>query len=71
MSNSAANSKTVDDLHNRSLKKIGEIDPKLFESNNEEKEIEIRSFKKQKSDKWYVYIDTNTGHLRKWKSSSS
>jgi len=39
-------SKPVDGLHNRSLKKIGEIDPKLFESNNEEKEIEIKSWKK-------------------------
>ena len=50
MANSS-NSKPVDDLHNRSLKKIGEIDPKLFESNNEEKEIEIKGFKKQKSEK--------------------
>jgi len=64
-------SKPVDGLYNRSLKKIGEIDPKLFESNNEEKEIEIKSWKKQKSEKWYAYLDTNTGHLRKWKSSSS
>ena len=66
MTNSA-NSKPVDGLHNRSLKKIGEIDPKIFKSNNEEKEIEIKSFKKQKSDKWHVYLDSNTGHLRKWK----
>ncbi|HEX7143006.1 MAG TPA: hypothetical protein VF222_11065 [Nitrososphaeraceae archaeon] len=63
-------SKPVDDLSNRSLKKIGEIDPKLFESNNE-KEIEVRSWKKQKSETWHIYLDTNTGHLRKWKSSSS
>ena len=67
---SSANSKPVDDLHNRSLKKIGEIDPKIFESNNEEKEIEIRSVKKQKSEKWHVYLDTNTGHLRKWKGTN-
>ena len=63
-------SKPVDDLSNRSLKKIGEIDPKLFESNNE-KEIEVRSWKKQKSETWHIYLDTNTGHLRKWKKSSS
>ena len=62
--------KPVRDLSNRTLKKIGETDPKLLESNNV-KEIEVRSFKKQKSDKWHVYLDTNTGHLRKWKSSSS
>lgn len=63
-------SKPVDELSNRSLKKIGEIDPKLFESNNE-KEIEVRSWKKQKSETWYIYLDTNTGHLRKWNSYSS
>ena len=27
--------KPVDDLNNRSLKKIGELDPKTFESNKE------------------------------------
>ena len=58
--------KPVDDLHNRSLKKIGELDPKTFESNME-KEIEIKSEKKQKVEKWHVYLDSNTGHLRKWK----
>ena len=62
-------SKPVDDLNNRSIKKIGEIDPKTFESNNE-KEIEIRSLKKQKSEKWHVALDTNTGHLRKWKGTN-
>ena len=45
MANSEA--KPVDDLHDRSLKKIGELDPKTFES-NKEKEIEIKSEKKQK-----------------------
>ena len=67
MANSEA--KPVDDLSNRSLKKIGELDPKLLESNNE-KEVEIRSWKKQKAEKWHVYIDTNTGHLRKWKDTN-
>ncbi|HET8857899.1 MAG TPA: hypothetical protein VFM28_10265 [Nitrososphaeraceae archaeon] len=61
--------KSVDDLSNRSLKKIGELDPKLLESNNE-KEVEIRSWKKQKVEKWHVYLDTNTGHLRKWKGTN-
>ncbi|MGE5633915.1 MAG: hypothetical protein ACM3VV_01660 [Deltaproteobacteria bacterium] len=64
-----SNSKPVDDLSNRSLKKIGELDPKLLESNSE-KEIEIRSWKKQKVEKWHVYLDTNTGHLRKWKDTN-
>ena len=67
MANSEA--KPLDDLSNRSLKKIGELDPKLLESNNE-KEVEIRSWKKQKVEKWHVYIDTNTGHLRKWKNAN-
>ena len=39
--------KPVDDLHNRSLKKIGELDPKTFES-NKEKEIEIKGEKNKK-----------------------
>ena len=67
MANSEA--KPVDDLSNRSLKKIGELDPKLLESNNE-KEVEIRSWKKQKVEKWHVYLDINTGHLRKWKGTN-
>ena len=67
MANSSA--KPVDDLHNRSVTKIGELNPKLLESNNE-KEIEIKSEKKQKVEKWHVYLDTNTGHLRKWKDTN-
>lgn len=61
--------KPVGDLSNRTLKKIGELDPKTFES-NKEKEIEIKSEKKQKVEKWHVYLDINTGHLRKWKLSN-
>ena len=61
--------KPVDDLNNRSLKKIGELDPKTFES-NKEKEIEIKSEKKQKVEKWHVYFDNNTCHLRKWKDTN-
>jgi hypothetical protein len=48
------------------LKKIDEIDPKLLESNNE-KEIEIKSWRKQKSETWQIYLENNIGHLRKWK----
>jgi hypothetical protein len=58
--------KPVDDLSNRILKKIDEIDPKLLESNNE-KEIEIKSWRKQKSETWQIYHENNIGHLRKWK----
>jgi hypothetical protein len=53
--------KPVGDLSNRTLKKIGELDP------NKVKEIEIKSWKKQKPEQWHVYLDINTGHLRKWK----
>ena len=67
MSNSEP--KPVRDLSNRTLKKIGEIDPQSLESNNV-KEIEIKSEKKQKVEKWHVYLDSNTGHLRKWKDTN-
>ena len=67
MTNSEA--KPVNDLSNRTLKKIGELDPKKIEPNNE-KEIEIRSWKKQKVEKWHIYLDANTGHLRKWKDTN-
>ena len=58
--------KPVGDLSNRTLKKIGELDSKIFEP-NKVKEIEIKSWKKQKPEQWHVYLDINTGHLRKWK----
>ena len=60
--------KPVGDLSNRTLKKIGELDPKICEP-NKTKEIEITSWKKQKPEPWHVYRDINTGHLRKWKLS--
>ncbi|HZB64874.1 MAG TPA: hypothetical protein VE307_06150 [Nitrososphaeraceae archaeon] len=61
--------KPVGDLSNRTLKKIGELDPKIFEP-NKVKEIEITSWKKQKPEPWHVYLDINTGHLRKWRLSN-
>jgi hypothetical protein len=64
-----SNAKPVNDLSNRSLKKIGELDPNTFDSNNE-KEIEIKSEKRQKVEKWHVYLDANTSHLRKWKDTN-
>ncbi|HJT84185.1 MAG TPA: hypothetical protein VJ697_06860 [Nitrososphaeraceae archaeon] len=65
MTNSHA--KPLDELANRSLKKLREFDRKIFESNNE-KEIEITSSKKTKSGKWQIFLDAYTGHLRKWKN---
>ncbi|HET8793955.1 MAG TPA: hypothetical protein VFM31_09180 [Nitrososphaeraceae archaeon] len=64
MSNS--NTKPLNELSNRTIKKIGELNPKTFES-DKEKEIEIKSEKKQKVEVWRIYLDSNTGHLRKWK----
>lgn len=58
--------KPVGDRSHRTLKKIGEIDPQLCEPNNK-KEIELHSWKRQKSEKWQIYMDSNTGHLRKLK----
>jgi hypothetical protein len=62
----STNSKPLNELSNRTLKKIGELNPKTFGS-DKEKEIEIRSEKKQKVEVWRIYLDSNTGHLRKWK----
>ena len=61
--------KPVGYLSNRTEKKIGELDPKIFEP-NKVKEIEIKSWKKQKPEQWHVYLDINTSHLRKWKLSN-
>jgi hypothetical protein len=58
--------KPVGDHSHRTLKKIGEIDPQLTEPNNK-KEIEFHSWKRQKSEKWQIYMDSNTGHLRNLK----
>jgi hypothetical protein len=66
---SDSNAKSLNELSNRTLKKIGELDPKTLESNNE-KEIKIKSEKKQQIEVWRVYLDKNTGHLRKWKDTN-
>jgi hypothetical protein len=66
MTNNSSEPKPVGDLSHRVLKKIGEIDPHLCERNNK-KEIDLHSWKKQSSEKWQVYMDSNTGHLRQSK----
>ena len=63
---SNSNTKPLNELYNKTIKKIGELNPKTFES-DKEKEIEIKSEKKQKVEVWRIYLDSNTGHLRKWK----
>ncbi len=66
MTNNTTEPKPVGDLSHRTLKKIGEIDPQVCDPNNK-MEIDLRSWKKQKSEKWQVYLDGNTGHLRQLK----
>ena len=66
---SNSNTKPLNELSNRTIKKIGELNPKTFES-DKEKEIEIKSEKKQKVEVWRIYLDSNTGHLRKWKDTN-
>lgn len=67
MTNSSSEPKPVGDLSHRVLKKIGEIDPQSCDSTNK-KEIDLHSWKKQKPEKWQVYLDGNTGHLRQFKT---
>ena len=66
MANNSTEPKPVEDLSHRTLKKIGEIDPQSCDQNNKT-EMDLRSWKKQKSEKWQVYLDSNTGHLRQLK----
>ena len=66
MTNNSPEPKPVGDLSHRTLKKIGEIDPQSLEPNNK-KETDLRSWKKQKPERWQVYLDSTTGHLRQLK----
>jgi hypothetical protein len=45
------------------LKKICKIDPKLFVSNTV-KDTEVWSWKRKKFEKWFIFYDINTGHLK-------
>ncbi|MBA3285232.1 MAG: hypothetical protein H0U27_09285, partial [Nitrosopumilus sp.] len=51
MTDNSTEPKPVGDLSHRTLKKIGEIDPQVCDPNNKV-EIDLRSWKKQKSEKW-------------------
>ncbi len=66
MTDNSPEPKPVGDLSHRTLKKIGEIDPQSCDPNTK-KEMDLHSWKKQKSEKWQVYLDSNTGHLRQLK----
>ena len=65
--NNSSEPKPVKDTSQRTLKKIGEIDTQAFVPNNT-KEIDFYTFKKQKSEKWQIYVDSNTEQLRLFKT---
>jgi hypothetical protein len=65
--NFSSEPKPVKDLSQRTLKKIGEIDIQACEPNNA-KEIEFYTSKKQKSEKWQIYMDSNNEQLRLFKT---
>ena len=65
--NSSSEPKPVKDLSHRTLKKIGEIDTQAFVPNNT-KEIDFYTFKKQKSEKWQIYMDGNLEKIRLFKT---
>jgi hypothetical protein len=54
------------ELSNKTVKEICLIDPRLFIS-TKVKDIEIWSWKRKKYEKWFVFFDSNTGHLKKSK----
>ena len=60
---SSDNPSPAKDLSHRTLKKMGIVDPSLCEPNNS-KEMEFHSNKKQRSEKWYVNVDSSNGNLR-------
>ena len=54
------------ELSNKTVKEICLIDPRLFIS-TKVKDIEIWSWKRKKNEKWFVFFDSNIGHLKKSK----
>jgi hypothetical protein len=66
MSNFDIHIKTPEELSNRKLKEIFIIDPRLFVS-TKVKDIEVWSWKRKRSEKWFIFLDSNTGHLKKSK----
>lgn len=66
MVNSDLESHTPEELSHRTLKEICIIDPRLFVS-TKVKDTEVWSWKRKKSEKWFVFLDSNTGHLKQSK----
>lgn len=50
------------------VKEISVIDPKVFKP-HQVKETDEWSWKRMKNEKWHVWLDCNTGHLRRKKLS--
>ncbi len=66
MVNSNSKPQTSKELSEKTLKEICIIDPKLFVS-TKVKDTEVWSWKRKKSEKWFVFLDSKTGHLKKSK----
>jgi hypothetical protein len=66
MSNFDTRIRSPQELSNRKLKEICIIDPRLFVS-TKVKDIEIWSWKRKRSEKWFIFLDSSTGHLKKSK----
>jgi hypothetical protein len=66
MVNSESESNIAGELAHRTLKELCIIDPRLFVS-TKVKDIEVWSWKRKKYEKWFVFLDSNTGHLKKSK----
>jgi hypothetical protein len=64
--NSESEPQGAKELSNKTVKEICLIDPRLFVS-TKVKDIEIWSWKRKKNEKWFVFFDSNTGHLKKSK----
>jgi len=56
------------ELSHRTIKIINVTDPKQFPP-HQIKETDEWSWRKLKYVKWHVYLDCNTGRLKKWKLS--
>jgi hypothetical protein len=66
MVNSKSEPQGAKEPSTKTVKEICLIDPRLFVS-TKVKDIEIWSWKRKKNEKWFVFFDSNTGHLKKSK----
>ncbi len=57
-----SNPQPVNELSHRTIKEICTFDPQSFDTNK--KKMGIESCKRQDSEEWHIYFDSNTDHLR-------